>query len=183
MMKMLKKLKQRFLSWAADIRIYWCGLILFGDSHYEIKGHHVREILNMLKPGDILLRRYSHYLGSILIPGYWSHAAHYIGGGNVIHMLGDGITREDILTFTRCDDIAILRCNDEELVKYSIIESTKLEDHDIEYDYDFKSGNKTLYCSEHVNLVFKNPIDKKMVLPDDLLDVDMFNIVWSKKKV
>jgi cell wall-associated NlpC family hydrolase len=182
-MNLLKDFKQRFLSWGADIRIYWLGLILFGNSHYEIKGPHTREILNVLKPGDILLRRYNHYLGSIFIPGYWSHAAHYVGDGDVIHMLGDGITREDILTFTRCDDILILRCTDVELVKYSITESINLEDKNIQYDYDFKSGNKTLYCSEHVNQVFKNPVNKSMVLPDDLLTVDVFQVVWSKKKV
>jgi len=106
-----KKAKKKFLSWGADIRVYKSPMffVFFGDSHYKIKGVHMREILNTLKAGDVLLRKYDNYVGSRLIPGYWSHAAMYIGDDKVVHMLKGGIATEDILTFMRCDDIAILR--------------------------------------------------------------------------
>jgi len=82
--------KKWFLRWFSDIRLYKGGIIFFGDSHYDIKGKETREILDIIQPGDVFLRRYDHYLGSILIQGYWSHAGIYVGDNSVIHMIGKG---------------------------------------------------------------------------------------------
>ena len=84
--------------------------VLFGHVAYKIKGTDQREIIDSIQPGDILLRRYDHYISGLMIPGYFTHAAFYSGNNKVIHMLGNGICEEDILTFMRCDDIAVLRC-------------------------------------------------------------------------
>ena len=180
-----KRFKDKVISWAADIRIYLGGIILFGDSHYQIKGHHMRDILNVLEPGDVLLRRYSHYVGSLLVPGYWSHAAVYEGDEQVIHMLGNGITREDILTFMRCDDIGILRCQKKELISPAIEKARDLYKQKIGYDYDFKCDNKNLYCSELIYNIFGEPDEikfGKFVLPDDLM-CNLFVLLWKRDKV
>ena len=71
--------KKWFLRFFSDIRLYKGGLIICGDSHYKIKGKETREILDIIQHGDVILRRYDHYLGSVLISGYYSHAAIYIG--------------------------------------------------------------------------------------------------------
>lgn len=179
-----KQLKDKLIAWAADIRIYIGGLILFGDSHYQVKGHHMRDILNVLEPGDVLLRRYSHYIGSLLVPGYWSHAALYEGDEQVIHMLGNGITREDILTFMRCDDIGILRCQKKELIQPAIEKAKDLYKQKIGYDYDFKCDNKNLYCSEFIYNIFGEPEDikfGKFILPDDLM-CNLFILMWKRDK-
>ena len=177
-----REFKDIMLGWAADIRVYVGGLVLFGDSHYQIKGHHMRHILNTLEPGDVLLRRYSHYVGSLLIPGYWSHAAVYEGDNNVIHMLGKGITQEDILTFMRADDIGILRCRDKMLIQPAIDKAKDFYVKKIGYDYDFKCENENLYCSELIHEIFGKSEKvkfKKYVLPDDLI-CGLFDLIWKK---
>lgn len=183
----VEDLWNKTLALVADIRVYAGGLILWGDSHYKIKGPHQREILGTVKAGDILLRRYEHYLGSVTIPGYWSHAALYVGDDMIIHMLGDGITKEDILTFMRCDDIAILRCSDEARVTEAIHAAETEYTKGTEYDYRFDSACPDhLYCTELVNNVFgqlsyERGI-KNWILPDDMLQALELDVVWKGRK-
>lgn len=181
-----KRIQDKILAWFADIRIYWGGIILFGDSHYKMKGTHVREVMEKLKPGDVLLRRYDHYLGSLLLPGYWSHAAVYVGDNQVIHMLGDGITKEDILTFCRTDDVCILRCADDNRVQEAIGESKRQFNLGVEYDYDFKKTPKKFYCSEFAHYVYKglNYSKKpgKFIYPQDIRYATDLHYVWSRNK-
>lgn len=178
------KLKDKVMSWAADIRVYTGGLVLFGGSSYKVKGPDMRNILTILHPGDVLLRRYDHYLGSIFIPGYWSHAAFYEGADQVLHMLGTGMVREDILTFMRTDHIAILRCEDEEKVTKAITECQKLYEQGTEYDFEFEADDDQFYCSELIWHLFDRPKQinyKKWILPDDL-DCSFFNKIWHNRK-
>lgn len=182
---MLLRLWHKVIAGVADIRFYNLGLILWGDSHYRIKGADQREILSILRKGDILLRRYNNYLGSVAIPGYWSHAALYAGEDKVIHMLGKGITEEDILTFMRCDDVAILRCYNTERTWQAVNRAQIQLKKAIEYDYDFKTDQPDkFYCTELVDYVFKGfnytKGIKKWILPDNLLDAEELTLCWSK---
>lgn len=184
-------IKSGVLSWFSDIRFYKGGIILFGDSYYDVKGEHARQVLNIIEPGDVLLRKYDHYLGSRLISGYWSHVAIYVGDEYyVIHMLGEGITKEDILTFTRCDDICVLRAKDKSLVAEAIINAKKNYELGIKYDYDFKLSNSKFYCTEFVDSLFSYPVQEKIgkdkiVLPDHFLDCKLFEeklTIYGPKK-
>jgi len=182
----LYNIKASVMSWFSDIRIYNGGFVLFGSSSYQIKGDEMREILNCIQPGDILLRRYSHYVGSLMIPGYFSHAAIYVGDNNIIHMLGEGITKEDILVFLRCDDIAILRAKDKALAENIVINAKLYFDKKIKYDYNFNStDSKKFYCTEFVdkcanNIVQKSLKKRKTTMPDDFLNETLFDIIWNK---
>jgi uncharacterized protein YycO len=186
-----KKIKIAFLRWGADILVFkgpmW--LVFFDDIHYKIKGDDQRKILSTLKPGDILLRRYNHYLGSLLIPGYWSHAAIYVGEDSVIHMLGQGCTKEDILTFLRTDDLAIIRFNDETLATSAINKAIEFYNKKIPYDYEFDSQDlEELYCSKLTYLCYNKPkINQKTVtgniLPDDMLHMEGSKVInWRLLK-
>lgn len=182
-MNKLYAVKSFIVSFIADIRIYNGGIILFGDSHYNIKGPHVRNIIDTLEPGDVLLRTYNNYLGSILTKGYWSHAAMYIGDNNVVHMLGEGITTEDILTFTRCDDVAILRSKAAGLIQPAIEKANNYMADGIAYDYNFDKLPDKFYCTEFVWQCYGCPIIKdtdKFILPDDLLNSIFEVIPWRK---
>lgn len=178
--------KKWFLRFFSDIRFYKGGIILFGDSHYDIKGKETREILDILEPGDVLLRRYNHYLGSVLISGYWSHGAIYIGENDVIHMIGDGITREDILVFLRSDDIIVLRNAHEDQKKIAVELAKEVYDKkEYEYDYDFAANNKNFYCTEFVNHCYGYVVNKgsnEITLPDDFLSCAEFRTVWEVEK-
>lgn len=182
---MFTKIKEQFIKWFADIRVYVGGFILFGSSAYEIKGQHMRDILSILKPGDILLRRYNHYLGSLAVPGYWSHVAIYVGDDKVIHMLGNGIAREDILTFMRCDDIMVLRCPEKDRVLNAICASYNYYNLSIKYDYSFNFKDKSkMSCTELLHDVYAEPkitkrLSDKYICPDDFLN-SIFEVVWRK---
>lgn len=177
----LYNIKASVVSFIADIRLYKGGIILYGDSHYDVKGPHVRNIVDALEPGDILLRTYKHYLGSKLTKGYWSHAAMFVGGNDVIHMLGDGITKEDILTFTRCDDVAILRATEPELISIAIEKANFYMDKDIDYDYNFDKKADKFYCTEFVWQCYGCPVIAglgKFILPDDFLNSIFTVVPW-----
>lgn len=171
-----------FVGFIANIRVYWGGFVLWGGSSYKVKGHDMRKILETLQPGDVLLRVYQHYIGSIFVPGFWSHAAIYIGNDSVIHMLGHGICKEDILTFMRCDGIVVLRCNKPGMIEPAIAKANYYLNAGTDYDFGFIRGDTSLYCSEMIYHCFeKDPLIKfdKYILPDDLI-CELFNVVYGK---
>ena len=186
-MGVLYDAKSKVVSFVSDIRFYWLGFVLFGNTSYQVKGEDMREILNTIEPGDVLLRRYSHYLGSVLIKGYYSHAALYVGDNSIVHMLGHGIEKEDILTFMRCDGICVLRPTDPSLIEPAIAKANKYLEYEIQYDYSFDTNNaKRLYCTEFADNVYDYPVrtylgEKRKVLPDNFLEVDFFQEVYRTK--
>ena len=182
----LYNIKAAVVSWFADIRIYKGGFVLFGESSYQLKGSAMREILNLIQPGDILLRRYSHYVGSLMVPGYFSHAAIYVGNNEIIHMLGEGINKEDILVFLRCDDVALLRHRTPELIQRVIQNAKMYFEQKIKYDYNFNTkDSEKFYCTEFVDkcadsIVLKSLKKRKAAMPDDFINETLFDIIWSK---
>jgi hypothetical protein len=176
--------KKAVVAWGADIRFYNGGLILWGSSYYNIKGSDMRKVLDTVKPGDIFLRKYDHYLGSVMIKGFWSHAAVFVGDNTVIHMLAHGITSEDILTFLRCDHIMILRAKDSHMASRICARAKELASREIEYDYDFDSTDTgKLYCTEFVDVcadgVIRACTKGDIILPDDFLKCSSLEKIWT----
>jgi hypothetical protein len=147
-----------FLSWfgtlkkfrntggAAAVKLFWPSSYLVENPRgYRISGAHMRVVLDVLQPGDILLRGYEGYVDGAFIrrssvtsqhgfqPGWFTHAALYVGALTeadralvpravqndaayfvpgpqmVIHSMAKGVHAEDILSFLRCDYLAVLR--------------------------------------------------------------------------
>lgn len=61
--------------WMGDVKVVRVGTSLINQS--QISALH-----KMLSPGDVLLERREWYLSNIGLPGYWPHAALYIGDEN-----------------------------------------------------------------------------------------------------
>jgi hypothetical protein len=66
----------------------WMGHTRMVDQPFAIQGHQIEGIESELRPGDILLRRREWYLGNAFLPGFWSHAALYVGRIEDLRRLG-----------------------------------------------------------------------------------------------
>jgi uncharacterized protein YycO len=162
--------KSKILKFLSDVRIYPLGIVLYGQTGYKVKGDDTRKLIDTLKRGDVLLTAYDHYLGYFFM--HWGHAGIYVGENRVVHMLGDGIKNEDILTFSRKDHIMVLRCDDKHRADKAADKAEALYSDDIQYDYDFKLGNETMYCSELVWHVYdEDPAIEygRWVTPENLI--------------
>jgi hypothetical protein len=184
-------LKAKLINWFGDIQIFpYPMFVLFGCSSYKLKGHHQREILDHARPGDVLLRRYEKYISGRMIPGYFTHSAIYVEKQQVIHMLGEGIKKEDILTFMRCDDICILRPG-EKYVPNAIEKAWIQYFNKTKYDFDFDMNcQKRFYCTEFIAYLFdfpplprKHGLFSSSILPDAFLGCSLFEpIYWARHK-
>jgi hypothetical protein len=137
----MRAFSEWFLTIFGDIKVFRFPFFLVYDpGSYQVKGDDVRALLQVLQPGDILLRSYANYLDGKFIPGKFSHAGLYcgtVGEGDralvgtrqrsrgardeaqstlfhtgeqmVVHAMAEGVFIEDILTFSRCDQLVVLR--------------------------------------------------------------------------
>ncbi len=131
----LDNVQSGFLKMFGDIKYFpWPMFFIYDPKGYQVRGDEVREVINCIQPGDILLRGYDKYLDGLFIPGYFSHAGLYVGevidddlklidtpltteqqkdfhtgDQMVIHAMAEGVFMEDIINFCRCDRMMILR--------------------------------------------------------------------------
>lgn len=150
------KLPKWLIHSTSDLKFHMYPFFLwYKPNHLKVKGPHVREVINNIKIGDILLRRFDGYLNTYLTPGFWGHAAvcdeDDLLKQSVIHAVGEGVIREDILTFCRCDSICVLRVKDSKLIDSAIKYFIEAEKNRVGYDYDYMDKNGKLYCTELVN--------------------------------
>ena len=154
---------------------------VYKPSHHKVKGDEVRNILDTLLPGDILLRRYDGYLNTLFTPGFWGHAAIAIDNTFIIHSVSKGVVKEDILEFSRTDSLCILRLNYMNYSSYihtAIDRANDLANRRIAYDYDFDSKNDKFYCTEMVDYcyggIFKDEyvdvLTNRVLTPDHIYD-------------
>jgi len=152
--------------------------IIWHPKFHRLKGFEIRQILDVIKPGDILLRRNEGWLTAKAIPGYFMHAALYIGDGKVAHAVTKGTQKEDILDFLRTDSVALLKpLTKSEQIKKAIAIGMELAVEHIPYDFEFKDDNGKIYCTEFVNICYdglfdadysKDPGGGLTIIPDGL---------------
>lgn len=127
----MARLRDALLTILGDIKIFRFPMFLVYDpGSCRVKGHHAREVLRCIEPGDVLVRGFEMYLDGKFIPGYFSHAGLYLGEVTeadralapekarrrvlpgeqlVIHAIAEGVQMEDLLDFCRCDRLLVLR--------------------------------------------------------------------------
>ena len=145
------------------VELHWCPLPFLKKARgFDISGAEQRAVMNLLRPGDVLLGRFTHHLTAVLIPGDWDHAAIYVGDGLVVHITGEGVSTQDVLEFMERDGVAVLRFKEVTVfgpgptVIGSLLDYSKgMLNKGIEYDYLCNFLNSTrLGCSELVQRGF-----------------------------
>ncbi|HET9555311.1 MAG TPA: hypothetical protein VFP50_20265 [Anaeromyxobacteraceae bacterium] len=128
---MTMRLRDRLLTILGDIKVFRFPLfVIYDPGSYLVRGGDMRELIELVRPGDVLVRGYTMYLDGKLIPGYFSHAGLYVGpvteadralaperhrgrvapGAQlVIHAVAEGVGMVDVLDFARCDRLLVLR--------------------------------------------------------------------------
>ncbi len=174
---LLHNIKVAFLHVFGRIKIYrWPMFIIYDPKGYDVTALGIRKAMAIAKKGDIFVRRYRNYLDGYFIPGRFSHSGIYVGGGIIIHAMGDGVQKIDILDFLRCDGFAILRpiekdgMDMKELTdKAASIAHSYLGN---EYDFDFeiekadpgKKPKEKVYCHEMTRKCYPD-LDIPLVKP------------------
>lgn len=162
MKKIIYWLKSKFLTFFGDIKYFkFPFFFVYDPDDYLIDGPKMRDIMKKVRIGDLILRRYRHYLDGVFIPGKYSHTGIYIGEGKMIHAVAEGVTEIDLLDFIKCDGIIILRPASGQ--KKAVETAKQCERDGIPYDFDFKEGVKALYCHELGAVCYSNlRIEKKV---------------------
>jgi hypothetical protein len=116
----------------SDIKAFKMPLFIsYRPQTFALKGHHTREIMKLVKPGDILVRSFKNYLNGHFVPGTFQQAGFYLsevteehlrklaqvehptefrtGRQIVIHAINGKVVLEDLIDFCRCDGLAVMR--------------------------------------------------------------------------
>lgn len=178
-MKIVDKFTRSFLTFFGDIKVFkFPFFIVYDPGSYLVKGEDIRNVINTIQPGDIVLRGYKNYLDGYFIPGFFSHAGLYVGKvvdsdkqfvkegeekefktgeQMVVHSMAEGVFMEDIINFCRCDYMIILRRNpsiESEAAKaytFAKVFETALQNLGKGYDFKFDFVDFTnLSCTEFV---------------------------------
>lgn len=147
--KFLYKIWSMFLTQFGNIKVFRFPLFwVYDPDDYQVTGQKVHELMKMLKPGDVILRGYSHYLDGFFIPNSlkFSHASIYMGDGRIIHAIAEGVSETNLIEFTRCDRIAVFR--PKKGMKKAMKKAQDFLDENTPYDFGYTKGESELYCFE-----------------------------------
>lgn len=114
-----------------------------------------------IEPGDCILTRENYRLTNLFIPGYWSHAAIYVGGQEVVEAVAPAVRGVHIVEMLlKKDEFIVLRPSflSKQEARLAAIEARTYIG--IPYDYLFDT-NKALYCSELVYQTYKEVTHQK----------------------
>lgn len=77
----------RFLIWFGNVKL-WKG--------ERLDLEQIKRAKEVIQDGDIVCRKYNHYLDSYFIPGQYTHSGVYVGDGMIRHLVAEG-TKTDKL--------------------------------------------------------------------------------------
>ena len=73
-------LAKKFFTWFGKLKWFPYPMwIVWDPSSYRVKGEDARKVIDLVRPGDILLRSYDNYVDGLFIPGRYSHVGLYVG--------------------------------------------------------------------------------------------------------
>lgn len=132
--------------WMGDTKVLRQGQSL-------ITPQQIAALKEKLEPGDILLERREWYLSNIGLPGYWPHAALYVGDGQVIEAVSEGVILNTLEHSADADAVVVLRPRlDASRRQEAVKRARELLGRPYDYDFDFRTDS-AIVCTE---LVYKS---------------------------
>jgi len=188
------KFKKYIFRFIGDIK--WTGVrhplwFVINAKTFQLKGKHYRKVEPLIKPGDIVIRRFEGYVDKWLIPGWWNHAGLYIGPTKdgehkVVHAISDGVIIEDLIDFMRTDHMIVLRAPC--FYRGEAIERAK-KAVGSEYDFAFEFSNKLRFsCTELIGHCYDTLIigdirfGRETIIADDIINSPGLKVVWDSRK-
>jgi len=160
--------------------------ITINGRSFSLKGKHYRKVVSIIKPGDIVIRRFEGYLDRIFLPGWFNHAGIYIGHNTVIHAISDGIVTEDIIDFMRTDHMIVLR-PPSKCAKTAVTTAVSLLGRPYDFSFNFNESLR-FSCTELVDHCYKGLISgkkrlgRRTVVADDIVETNELTVVWDSRK-
>lgn len=114
------------------------------------------KLIRLLQPGDVFITRKEHFLTNYFLPGYWPHAALYLGTRGdsaegavfVLESMKDGVKVRPIESVFGSDAIAVLRPKINQIqIEKAIKRALTHEGKPYDFDFDFKRSDR-LVCTE-----------------------------------
>jgi hypothetical protein len=153
---------------ASELRDHWAACRINDDLR--------RRLGEMLQPGDVLITRHDHAFTNLFLPGYWPHAALYVGSDGdrermgvpldaeraarwrgdrrVLEALKDGVLFRPIEQTLAVDAVAVIRpqLGRDELVR-GLGRAVEHEGKSYDFDFDFFRSD-CLVCTEVIYRAF-----------------------------
>ena len=191
---MITWLRRKLLTLAYPI-LYKIGKLHSPWTRKLISSHQVHDALRALEVGDIMLTRTFGEATNLVIPGYWKHAAIYVGEGNVVEAKDPVVVKSDMYDFMMTKDFVIivrpLLGYNERVVAAAFSESMIGKSYDYHFEMIEGRPNLSFYCAEvpfwcyHMSVkswgfVLKEIMGIPTVKPDDYVRAERyFKVIWS----
>lgn len=132
----------------SELRDPMTGLIAMPK---RVPGKPLDAVREYLKPGDIIVTRHRDALTNIFLPGFWPHAALYVGeqpeGGNVVEAKKDGVLLRELDETLKVDAFVVLRAGvEEELLGEVVSRAMSHVGKLFDFSFDFRQTDR-LACT------------------------------------
>ena len=155
-----------------------------------------QELEKIAQPGDILITRHHHALTNLFLPGYWPHAALYVGRNNRVlnnngwgknsrtfEALKDGVHFRQLSETLNVDAFVLIRPNFAQSEKMKAIQRViQHEGKAYNFDFDFFRSDQ-LVCTEVIyraydgidnkSIPLKERMGNQTLSAEDLLDLSL----------
>lgn len=139
----------------------------------KVNGKFFIDMQRLIQPGHVFVTRQEWSATNTMIPGFFTHAAMYVGEEDgipkVIEATAMGVKKTDLYKFVFSKDYLLIlepyfASADE--MKQAVAEASKSAG--LPYDWNFMSGNKAFYCSELIwnsynKVIHPSPFEPRQV--------------------
>lgn len=144
----LYRIWSKFLTFFGDIKIFKFPMfIVYDPDYFQMTGEKILEALDVLEPGDIILRGYNYYLDGCFINGDYSHGAVYVGNNTIIHAVAPKVEKINAVEFMECDRIAIYRAKKYKRDAVRLARKFLREETAYDFAFDAKDDGE-MFCFE-----------------------------------